>query len=187
MLNLVAAKVVPEGRAASRYAGQDVTETLKFLQRPPTVLATGDSDGLSAEFPFGGNTSLLQMSARESHPYLGNGLFILLEVPQGPSGATNPEAARFALELNERELQSVSLAHFLGSWYPGQRALAFVSFFPNSMHMPGLVRIILEKAFITKSYWVAEEVLRTDTDYERAAQEKARTLEPLATRPRAPE
>jgi hypothetical protein len=172
MLNLLAATVVPAGEAASLYAGKDMAETLKRLDRPPCVLATGDDKGVTAEFPFGGLTSLLRLKTEEANPRLGNGLLVLLEVPAGESGAGNLEAARLALTLNERELASLTRCHFLGSWCPGDRVLAFVSFWPNAMHQPGLAWGLIPRAVVDRSFWVAKEVFGMDTDFEAAMKNK---------------
>src|SRR5262249_31400743 len=137
ILNVPAQLLIPTGQEPSRYRGQEMLDTLAMLQRPPCLLATGTDQGLSGEFPFGQLSSLLQMKTNEPHPRLGQGLLRLLEIPAGPSGLSNVEAARKALELNEWEQRAGPFAHFLGSWCPGDRALCFVSFFPNGLFAPG--------------------------------------------------
>ncbi|HYT87891.1 MAG TPA: hypothetical protein VEL76_04160, partial [Gemmataceae bacterium] len=180
MLNIVEARVGPDGQEPSRYAGQDMLDTLAFFQDPPCVLATGGEEGVSAEFPFDNFTSLLKLKTEEPNPWLGHGLLTLLSVPAGESGETNVAAARLALELNELELRTLTHSQFLGSWCPGNQALTFVSFLPNAMYLPGLSRVLVGPAMMARAAWVAIEVFRVGFDYHRAAAAVAAKKELLA-------
>jgi hypothetical protein len=186
MLNLVRGRVVPDGQQPALYAGEELLDTLAFFQSPPCVLATGSENGLSAEFPFGDFTSLLQMKTRETNPWLGNGLLALLSVPRTESGKENVKAARLALDLNELEVSSLTRAHFLGSWCPGNQGLTFVSFLPNAMRLAGgLPKVLVGTAMMSRAAWVATEVFRVGFDYHRTASSSARLAEEQAGKGKA--
>src|SRR5262249_37235569 len=70
--------------------------------------------------------------ATESNPRVGNGLLTLLTLPVGATAPGDPRGARHALELNRRELEEDTHAHFLGSWCPTEQGLCFVTFYPNA-------------------------------------------------------
>jgi hypothetical protein len=181
MLNIVRAKVQPEGQHPSPYAGDEMLDTLALFQNPPCVLATGDEDGLSAEFPFGDFTSLLQMKTSEVNPGLGHGLLTLLSLPGTETGKENVKAARLALELNELELSSLTRFHFLGSWCPGKQALTFASFLPNAMRLAaGLPSNLIGFPMMMRAAWAAAEVYRVGFDYHQATASKAERMELLA-------
>jgi hypothetical protein len=183
LLNLIRARVVPDGQHPSLYAGEDLLDTLAFFQNPPCVLATGSDNALRAEFPFGDFTSLLQMETRAENPWLGNGLLALLSVPGTECGKENVEAARLALELNEEEVSSLTRAHFLGSWCPGNQALTFASFLPNAMRLAGgLPKVLVGTAMTSRAAWVATEVFRVGFDYHQATSSMSARVESLARR-----
>jgi hypothetical protein len=176
ILDVPAKLLIPAGQGASRYRGQETLDALEWLQRPPCVLATGDENGFCAEFPFGAFTSLLQVRTDLSHPFLGNGLYMTLQPHEGPSGWENPEAARMALELNEREQRERLSAHFLGSWCP--TPLCFLSFFPNNSCAKGGTTNLALSA-MRRAYWTAVDVFQAGWDFERAVKLKREMMEDL--------
>ena len=153
----------------SFYRGQGMLDALQMLQQPPCVLATGDENGLSAEFPFDDQTSLLRALTYDPNPRLGNGLLMLLTLPVGGNDAGSAAGAATALALNAQELQAMNRSHFLGSWCPGPVGATFVSFFPNSMEQcgPGCTPTLVQGAVI-RARWVTMAVCRRQWDYERA-------------------
>ena len=65
MLGVMESIVVPIGQEPSRWAGPELEAFVELEQRGPfTVLANGDSEGLTAEFPFLDRTALLQADTR---------------------------------------------------------------------------------------------------------------------------
>jgi hypothetical protein len=162
------------GQEASRYQGREMLDALEMFQAPPPcpcVLATGDEKALCAEFPFGHLTSLLSVQTDSPHLDLGNGLRMVLQLPEGPSGLDNPEAARKALELNEWE-QKVRLgSHFLGSWCPAP-ALCFLSFLPNGLFARHLVVAYAIEA-MHRAHWAATDVFQAGWDLEEAMKLKS--------------
>ena len=62
----------------------------------------------------------------------------------------------FATDLNRRELESLTRAHFLGSWHWRDDGLHFVTFLPNAMHLGrgDLLNLVMSTAGRAK--WVAE-------------------------------
>jgi hypothetical protein len=168
--------LVPMGQEPSRYQGQGMLDAIGWLQGPPCVLAMGDEKAFCAEFPFGAFTSLLQVRTDLPHSILGNGLYMRLQPHEGPSGWESPEAARMALELNEREQREFPYAHFLGSWCPAP--LCFLSFFPNSSCPDDKrwITTLVQKAE-GRAHWTAVDVFQAGWDFERAAKLKREMIE----------
>jgi hypothetical protein len=157
MLNIFN-RVNAEGQRPSAYAGQEMEQLVAKFQemQPPCVMASGEKTGLAAEFPYPGPpvTSLLQLSTTEKDPRAGNGLFVLLTVPEGTDDAAS---ARHALELNGTELNFPTWTHFLGSWM-SQRTLTYAAFYPNFVHRMGCLQNIA-MATVSRARWLTEDVL----------------------------
>jgi hypothetical protein len=160
MLMLNEQIVVPAGAEPSAWAGGEMLDCLGLLQGSEfTVLATGDVGGISLERPFLERTSLLQVSTTQPHPALGNGMLIRLSLPLTISEA---DAGQWANELNRRELNSMTGAHFFGSWVVADSTPTFVGFFPNAlMFSGGLLLNILTSAGI-RGRWVATDIYGDD-------------------------
>jgi hypothetical protein len=148
-------EVRPDGDRPSRFQGRDVEEALEWLYQTPFP-SNGDGDALVSEFPFGPRTSLLRVDATESNPRVGNGLLTLLTLPVGESAPEDARGAQAALELNRRELQEDTHAHFLGSWCPTEQGLCFVTFYPNAFAAlgPGSV-VTLVQGCVFRARWAA--------------------------------
>lgn len=155
MLDVVSALPLREG--GSRFAGTELEGLGRFLFEGPSVLATSDRDGLNAEFPFDGTTSLFSIETRELHPRLGAGVRLVLTLPQV---ALDQDAERQALELNGLEMRDLTRAHLLGGWCltPDEEPLlAFHSFVPNVAFRPGvLTNLALSMA--VRASWIAQQV-----------------------------
>jgi hypothetical protein len=115
---------------------------------------------------FQGETSLLTVTTRESHPQLGNGALIELTLPVRFPEQDGP---RFAGELNRRELESRTRSHFLGTWCWHDEFLRCVTFLPNVLNL-GHGDLF---NFLTSSYgrakWVAETIFGDDWSEHRDA------------------
>lgn len=153
MLSLPDAVIRPLGQGPSLWRGPEMESLVPLLQRPPCALVTGDEDGLTAEYPFGTRTSLLQMNTEEPHPWLGAGLATRLTLPRG--GVLDD--GREALCLNERELSSLTRAPFLGSWCAGPLGLTHTAFLPNALHKAGALTNLAMYA-VQRARWTATEV-----------------------------
>lgn len=155
MLDIIENLVNPEGRGQSQYNGPEMKQLLATFQQPPCVMATGDESGLTAEYPYPGNTSLVRLSTTERNPRAGNGLLALLTIPKGRS---DPATARQALDWNEKELRSFTRTHFLGSWCMSDTGLTYATFYPNCIHREGcLMNIALTD--IVRLQWLTEDIL----------------------------
>jgi hypothetical protein len=154
MLNFLELGIGPMRNQPSRWKGMDFESALDLLQKPPCLLANGDHESLTAEFPFLDFTSLLEATAKEEHPQLGQGLLLRLTIPPAFS---HEEGAKLAIDLNGRELSSLTRTPFLGSWCWCDNSLHFVSFYPNMAYQPGLLpNLILGMTLRAK--WIAESV-----------------------------
>lgn len=165
MLNVLEDVFVPIGREPSRWAGDDMQHAFDVVRTSPfDLLATGDSDGFTAELPFRSKSSLLQAITTEANPQVGNGLLLLLSLPM----TFSPEAGiQQAHELNQRELASLSQAHSLGSWCWQNDCITHCSFFPNAMRLGGSDLVNLVLSAIVRARWVAERVYGDDWETNR--------------------
>jgi hypothetical protein len=130
MLDVIDNLVAPRGMGPSVYPGPGFVQAVKWLEEQG-FFSNGDETGFTAEFPFGGMTSLLTMRTGEAHPLLGNGLGIRLVLPLMPGESESAETVRVALKLNSAEVSEHTDTHFARSWCPGARGLAHHSFLPN--------------------------------------------------------
>jgi hypothetical protein len=155
MLRGVGELVVPAGAQPSPWVGDEMELALELVKQLPTVLATGGPEGLTAEFPFLGDTSLLRVLPDAEHPLMGTGLLVLLTVPVDGVGMSD------ALDVGGYELLEVVRAPFLGSWRPDEHGLTWAAFYPNAVFQEGLARnVVLGTAVRAK--WVAESVYGDD-------------------------
>jgi hypothetical protein len=164
IVNSIEGVIGLDGRRPSAVAGDPMLVTVAELQRVGFDV-NGDHTRLTAEFPCGPETSLLQMFTRVPNPRLGNGLLSLLTLPRiAVDGQPNdPRSVRLALEMNAREAAQMSrgrsLFHFLGSWCldPGG-LLTFCQFAPNTLlgFSPGWVHDMSMRGF-ARSMWAAEQ------------------------------
>jgi hypothetical protein len=81
-------------------------------------------------------TSLLQLTTREAHPRIGNGLFCRLELPVNMSDESANETAS---QLNLLDYAAVDSPPFFGSWCSASQSgrVTYVSFWPNLLFHSG--------------------------------------------------
>ena len=143
---------------SSVWAGSEMASLVEFFQRPPCLMASGDEEALTAEFPFLGESSLLTLATEVPNPTLGRGLLALLRIP---SGGSEEERAGLAVRLNAREKMQYTRTHFAGSWCGDDRGATYVSFLPNLVYAPGLLTN-LAAGLVVRARWVAEKVFHDD-------------------------
>ena len=157
ILDVREAVVVPEGRSSSKWIGKEMLQLLKELQTL-SLLATGQEEGLTAEFPFREQSSLLRLTADTPHPSLGSGLLALLTLP---AGASRGERAVLAVKLNGLEVEEMTHVDFLGSWSEDDEGVTYVSFLPSVLYAPGSL-LNLGRSMALRAKWVAEAVFEDD-------------------------
>ena len=143
---------------SSPWEGVDMGRFLDILRRPPCLLASGDETGLTAEFPFLRENSLLTLSTKKPHPALGSGLLAILRLP---SGGSDDERASLTMRLNALDAGWTSWTHFAGSWCSDDGGVAYVSFLPNVVYVVGLSREYAD-GLALKARWVAERIFHDD-------------------------
>jgi hypothetical protein len=86
-------------------------------------------------------TSLLQLTTREAHPRIGNGLFCRLELPLKMS---DEDANETASRLNLLDFAAADSPPFFGSWCssPQSGRVTYVSFWPNLLFHPGTAAMV---------------------------------------------
>jgi hypothetical protein len=168
LLNLIATVIAPAGAGASPWSEADFKATADMIPRP-WVIANAGADGITAEFPFGGDrpaaiadrlkTALLTVSSTERHPQLGSGLLLRLQLPVNvsPEGGSD-----LAWMLNALETVEDANTHTLGAWClepapsgrPDAHSLTFVSFVPAAAYRKGLLDVLaMDMAIRTR--WAA--------------------------------
>jgi hypothetical protein len=114
---------------------------LKAITDRSGYLSSLGQKHFSVEFPWdvggmAGKTSLLQIRSVEN-PLYGKGILGTLELPFAP---TDPASIQTANELNAWEISGAALPPHFGSWCIGDRALAYVCFFPTQYCFAGLLQ-----------------------------------------------
>jgi hypothetical protein len=142
-----------DGAARSRWAGEDMVGALRQVRALPiVVLATGDEAGLAIEVPYRLTTALIRLGTDEAHPGLGNGMVVRLSLP-GDAGP-GPE---WAAMHNRQELESLTRAHFVGSWVGAAGVATFVSFYPNMLARSGIGAVNVALSTINRAMWIARD------------------------------
>lgn len=170
MLNIIQQAVAPAGEQPSVWAGEEMEKVLEIFQGPPCVLAMGDGNALSAEFPFGEQTSLMRIDTSEAHPRLGNGCLMKLTLPLKVDDAAKDNGW---LGLNCLETENPLAPHLLGSWCSDKMGPTFVSFLPNVIHRPGdLTNFAMSMA--SRAKWASDDVFGFDfvSDFDGALERK---------------
>lgn len=134
--------------------GGELLQVQSLLHRT-NAFASIDESGLTAELPFGQDTSLMNVALDARHPRLGNGLGLGLVVP---TWGSEGDAAQLAAALNQTEAAVRNGGYMFGAW--GVRAFgpnvapAFTGFIPAALHRPGmLANLALSMAL--RAEWVA--------------------------------
>jgi hypothetical protein len=130
----------PKGQLPSPWNGSEELNEIRETLNQGNCLSMGDENGLSAEFPFGDETSLLKVLTEESNPWIGSGVGIFLQLPIWTS---ENEASLVAGAFNRAEADDKCLSYFTGSWCSKQVGeeymVAFATFIPAVFHQPLLL------------------------------------------------
>ena len=119
------------GNPPPDHMGEELEKTLELLRRPPCLMATGDRNGICAEFPFGKITSMLRVEAAARHPLFLNccSIKLLFQIKVGED-----QAAQTVFALNHKEATDPEYrAHLFGSWCLDAELGATIGF---SMFLP---------------------------------------------------
>ncbi|MDB2496380.1 hypothetical protein N9X25_04455 [Verrucomicrobiales bacterium] len=131
--------VLPLGSGPSSWEDAEFADTCeRYMQQPPCLLANAGGSGFTAEFPWGEVSSLLQVTAGDSHPSYGSGLLLRQRFPFSAEGEA--ELVRVALDLNEADVsRGAADAYGFGSYCVDGGDLVFVAFYPNAAHRVGVL------------------------------------------------
>jgi len=154
MLTVLDAVFRPMGAKPSPWNGNAELNQIREILNSGNCFSMGDDTGLTAEFPFGEDTSMLRVITTEPHPVIGSGVGLFLHVPMW---GTEEDAAQIAGALNRAEADKQSMSHLLGSWCAktiGESSLPVFAFFlPTALHQPGLL-MNLVFSFAGRANWV---------------------------------
>jgi len=138
MTTLGQSVIIPSGRESCAWTGEEFEDVVEqYMQRPPSLLATGGQTGFTVEFPYGDVSSLCQAEGDKPNVAFGNGLHVTQSFPVSQS--SDVEGARLALLMNATELAGTPTGYGFGTYFYKERLLCFSTFFPNFMHKPGLL------------------------------------------------
>jgi len=128
--------IAPAGRQQPPWPAEMFEHVREnYFAGPPCLLANSAPSGVTAEFPFGTESSLLQANTTQSHPVVGKGLWVMNSF--GVDEAKD-DLCHNPLALNAWEIEHSNLP-FLGSWCaPEEGILNFVTFVPNIMKHPAV-------------------------------------------------
>jgi hypothetical protein len=138
MTEAVAKLVVPTGRRESVWQTAELTMAASQLAGEPDILEVSlEPGGFVMDVPFGELPSRCQVLCDVPHPWYGNGLLVLQQLPIAPPSES--VGAALALTLNGIELTREQLGYGFGSYaWRGER-MYFISFVPNAAYQPALV------------------------------------------------
>lgn len=147
----------PQGAQQSRWQGApEWADTERAVERESEKFTSDHHTHLQAEFIWSASHAtrgiVLDVTTREPHPILGNGLHFTLSVPL----VMSPErVSHMALELNQYERDNWKRTHMLGSWSCHGGVLAYRSFVPNTVYRAELLpELTLNNA--VRAHWVNE-------------------------------
>ena len=154
-----------------------------YLGGPPCLLANAGQTGITAEFPFGTESSLLQANTDQTHPVVGKGLWLMNSFGLGDiPGALSPGP----LALNAWEIEHANQP-FFGSWCAAKYGrLDFVAFVPNVMSHPAaatnFILLGVGRARLMSIKWLGDDWSKTwgaeGNCKARTAMERAATRNP---------
>ena len=104
-----AGKEIPDG------VDRDMAFLVEQFQDYPCLMCHGDEGGLSAEFPFGEDSSLLRIDTSARNHCHGTAIGLSLLLPL--DGENSSTMTKNVLELNRREQTIHEIPWSLGSWY----------------------------------------------------------------------
>ena len=110
------------------------------FQKFPCLMCNGTEAGLSAEFPFGEESSLLRIEAAAEHPIFGSAISLTLLLPL--DGDESPLMLKAVLEMNRKEQMAHDIPWSLGSWSLDQQMsprLGYRLWVPYAMFQPNLL------------------------------------------------
>lgn len=158
----------------SPFIEQDFAKVAQWLRN--SILAIHSERGLTAEFPFWGDTpvvvqlierrnpirrltSLLQVDCLSPHPVLGSGLLMLLKLPVTCDEGVGPELGR---SLNLAEAAERNLFSQLGGWCwdPDLGFPVFASFVPAAPYHAGMLYWLVQH-MACRSSWARRFVEET--------------------------
>jgi hypothetical protein len=139
LLQVVTQVLAPAGENASAWDGTgEFEQTTDAFNERNSALGSADSSGLTLEFAFGNQTSMLRLLTDQENPQLGNGLLQLLHMPFSSS---QEECLDLVMQLNWKETQELTRSPLLGSWCVSERGdewiPVFVSFRSNALRKHG--------------------------------------------------
>ena len=140
MLGVIRDVILPSGLGTNRFANKFEFDTIVEEMHRGNAASFGASDtGVAVEVPFSNGTALIMLDTLESHRLVGQGLWVIVQLPIWP---THEEGARLAAWLNRKEADGDLLTNCIGAWSVSKRgkayALSHKAFIPNALHMAGL-------------------------------------------------
>jgi len=136
LAEIVANLIAPLGKEPCKWHPAEFEQAVSDHLEPMGLKASSGFRGLTAEFPFGDESSLFRLSGQDPHPRYGNG--ILLTQSFRAANLTELEATQVALSLNADNLTKIPAGYGFGSYCSSDGCIHFTTFLPNAVHREGL-------------------------------------------------
>jgi hypothetical protein len=141
-----------------RWPADDFGRLAQLFRDPPCLEVNADDCGLTAEFPFLGESCLLRLVSNHVHPVYGRGLRLSLDLPTYGLPADRRELAR---RLNRGEREHPPGVHFFGAWRPSDYGVVFEAFLPNWLGSDSRAHHFAT-SMVIRAHWVAHTVFNDD-------------------------
>jgi hypothetical protein len=147
MLSIKETNFIPLGEGPSPWDGNSELVQICEMLNQSNCFSMGDDKGLTAEFQFGEQTSMMRVITDEPNPSIGSGVGLFLHLPMW---GTFEDSAKIAGALNRAEANNKAQSHLIGSWCAKTRGdysmPAFATFIPAALHQPGLLTNLMFSA-----------------------------------------
>ena len=172
MLNAVRHLYQPWGQEPSRFTSEDEFKTVEeWVKSVPLPLFTaGAADtGIAIEVPTSPeDTALIQLHSDQTHPTLGSGLLVTIQVRLPESLGSDP--LDFSSHLNRLECYEQTDSHQYGAWCSKDGMLAHSYFLPNTPVVSSGISLDAAMGAVMRAVWVVNII---DPDFNVGSQDPA--------------
>ena len=172
MLNAVRHLYQPWGQEPSRFTSEDefkvVEEWVKSVPLPLFTAGAADT-GIAIEVPTSPeDTALIQLHSDQTHPTLGSGLLVTIQVRLPESLGSDP--LDFSSHLNRLECYEQTDSHQYGAWCSKDGMLAHSYFLPNTPVVSSGISLDAAMGAVMRAVWVVNII---DPDFNVGSQDPA--------------
>jgi hypothetical protein len=172
ILNVVRDLFQPWGQEPSRFTSEDefkaVEEWVKSVPLPLFTMGASDT-GIAIEMATSAeDTALIQLHSDQTHPTLGSGLLVTIQVRLPESLGSDP--LDFSSHLNRLECYEQTDSHQYGAWCSKDGMLAHSYFLPSTPVVSSGISLDAAMGAVMRAAWVAKLI---DPDFNVGSQDPA--------------